>query len=121
MLEKTSSIKLDYKPIEFFKPFKGNARTHSSHQISQIKNSISAFGFSNPILADASGVIIAGHGRLLAARELKIANIPVVILDHLTEAQARALRIADNKIALNSGWDADLLRIEMSEIGLLDS
>lgn len=102
------------------KPDKHNARTHSKAQVEQIKASIRAFGFTNPILINKDGKIIAGHGRLLAAKALGMAEVPVVILPHLNEAQERALRIADNKIALNAGWDTDLLKLEIGELSKLE-
>lgn len=97
-----------------------NARTHSKAQIAQLKSAIDAFGFTNPILVDEAGVLIAGHGRLRAARELGLAEVPTITLAGLTEAAKRALRIADNKIALNAGWDLDLLKMELGELSALD-
>ncbi len=97
-------------------PYAGNARTHTDAQIAQIAASIEEFGFTNPILAGSDGVIIAGHGRLLAAQRLGIDKVPVITLDHLDEAQRRALVIADNKIAENAGWDEDLLRSELAAL-----
>ncbi len=107
---------LERHPLAALRPDPNNARTHPARQIEQLCQSIRAFGFTNPILADPDLAIIAGHGRLLAARKLGLKDVPVVILPGLSEAQKRALRIADNKIALNAGWDADLLRIELSAI-----
>jgi len=109
-------LKVQYKPTASLAAYAGNARQHPRRQIDQIKSSIASFGFSNPILADKDGVVIAGHGRLLAARDLGLETVPVIELSSLTEAQVRALRLADNKIALNSGWDPDLLRIELGEL-----
>ncbi len=97
-------------------PYAGNARTHTDAQIAKIAASIEEFGFTNPILAGSDGVIIAGHGRLLAAERLGLDKVPVITLDHLTEAQRRALVIADNKIAENAGWDEDLLRAELAAL-----
>ena len=94
-------------------PFARNPRTHSDAQIAQIAASIEAFGFNNPILVDTTAGIIAGHGRLLAARKLGLTEAPVIVLDHLTEAQKRAY-IIDNQLALNAGWDEDLLRAELA-------
>ena len=91
-------------------PFARNPRTHSDAQIAQIAASISQFGFNNPILVDTAAGIIGGHGRLLAARRLGLTEVPVIVLDHLSEAQKRAYIIADNQLALNAGWDEDLLR-----------
>src|SRR6202162_2567428 len=103
-------------PIEKLIPFARNPRTHSDTQVAQIAASIAAFGFNNPILVDTKAGIIAGHGRLLAARKLGLAEVPVVILDHLTEAQKRAYIIADNQLALNAGWDETLLAAELAAL-----
>src|ERR1039458_8912345 len=86
-------------------PYVRNPRTHSDAQIAQIAASIAEFGFNNPILVDTYAGIIAGHGRLLAARKLQLREVPVIILDHLSETQKRAYIIADNKLAENAGWD----------------
>jgi DNA modification methylase len=98
------------------KPETGNARTHSRKQIEQIAASITAFGFANPILVDVNDVVIAGHGRLRAAAMLGLATVPVITLPALSPAQARALRLADNKIALNAGWDFELLKVEFEAL-----
>jgi DNA modification methylase len=97
-------------------PYARNARTHSDEQVAQIAASIVEFGFTNPVLAGSDGVIIAGHGRLAAAQRLGLAEVPVVVLDHLTPTQRRALIIADNRIAENSGWDPELLRLEIDAL-----
>ena len=97
-------------------PYAANARTHTDDQIAQIAASIREFGFTNPILAGSDGVIIAGHGRLLAAQRLGLDKVPVITLDHLSDAQRRALVIADNKIAENAGWDEELLRSELAAL-----
>ena len=97
-------------------PYARNARTHSDEQVAQIAASIVEFGFTNPVLAGSDGVIIAGHGRLAAAQRLGLAEVPVVVLDHLTQTQRRALIIADNRIAENSGWDPELLRLEIEAL-----
>src|SRR5580698_6820246 len=102
--------------IEKLVPFARNPRTHSDAQIAQIAASISEFGFNNPILVDTKAGIIAGHGRLLAARKLGLTEVPVIVLDHLTEAQKRAYVIADNKLAENADWDDDLLRLEIEAL-----
>jgi ParB-like nuclease domain len=102
------------------KPDLGNARTHSKKQVEQIAVSIKQFGFTNPILVDEHGGIIAGHGRLLAAMSLGLTDVPTIELRHLSDIQKRALRLADNKIALNAGWDTDQLRIEIEQISELD-
>jgi DNA modification methylase len=108
--------KLEHWPIERLLPYIRNARTHSEEQIAQIAASIAEFGFTAPILAGSDGVIVAGHGRLAAARKLGLATVPVVVLEHLTPTQRRALVIADNKIAENAGWDEELLRLELAEL-----
>lgn len=95
-------------------PYARNSRTHSPEQVAQIAASIREFGFTNPVLVDADGGIIAGHGRVLAARKLGMAEVPVIELGHLTDAQRRAYVIADNKLALNAGWDAEMLKVELS-------
>ena len=102
------------------KPRNTNPRTHSDAQITKIAASIREFGFTNPILIDASQGIIAGHGRLLAAKQLGMQSVPTITLDHLTDAQQRALVIADNQLALAAGWDADLLRAELEALAGMD-
>ena len=97
-------------------PYARNARTHSDEQVAQIAASIVEFGFTNPILAGSDGIIVAGHGRLAAAQRLGLEQVPVVVLDHLTPTQRRALIIADNRIAENSGWDPELLRLELGAL-----
>src|SRR5712691_6172774 len=97
-------------------PFARNPRTHSDAQIAQIAASIAEFGFNNPILVDTNAGIIAGHGRLLAARRLRLTEVPVIVLDHLTEAQKRAYILADNQLALNAGWDDTLLAAELAAL-----
>ncbi len=97
-------------------PYARNARTHSDDQVAQIAASIAEFGFTNPILAGSDGVIVAGHGRLAAAQKLGLELVPVVVLDHLTPTQRRALVIADNRIAENAGWDDAMLRIEIAAL-----
>lgn len=97
-------------------PYARNSRTHSDEQVTQIASSIKEFGFTNPVLIDADGGIIAGHGRVMAAKKLNLADVPCIQLDYLTEAQKKAYIIADNKLALNAGWDDDMLRIEFDEL-----
>ena len=103
-------------PVASLVPYAANARTHSDAQVAQIAASIAEFGFVNPVLVDAAGVLVAGHGRVMAAKRLGLASVPTIRLAHLTEAQARALRLADNQIALNSGWDEALLATELARI-----
>jgi len=112
-LNKKMADRIEVWPVDKLVPYDKNPRTHSTEQVSQIAASIAEFGFLNPILVDTAAGIIAGHGRLQAAKQLGLAQVPVVVLDHMTEAQKRAYVIADNKLALNAGWDEDLLRAEM--------
>ena len=109
-----------YRSPATLQPDPRNARTHSKQQIQQIEASIRSFGFTNPILIDEAGVIIAGHGRLRAAKNIEMASVPTITLAGLTDAQRRALRLADNKIALGAGWDTEILKLELAELGTLD-
>lgn len=113
-------IEVVYRPLASLTPDPRNARTHPRRQIEQIKASIIAFGFTNPLLTDEEGKLIAGHGRLIAARELGLADVPVIQLAGLTEPQKRVLRLADNKIALNAGWDIEILKLELADLSLPD-
>ncbi len=97
-------------------PYARNARTHSAEQVAQVAASIAEFGFVNPILVGADGVIIAGHARLLAARKLGMTEVSVIVLDYLTETQRRALVLADNRLALNAGWDEEMLQVELQTL-----
>ncbi len=97
-------------------PYARNARTHSDEQIAQIAASIQEFGFTNPILVDTSSGILAGHGRLLAARKLNLTDVPVIVLDHLTETQRRAYMLVDNRLALSAEWDDDMLKVELEAL-----
>lgn len=101
-------------------PYARNARTHSEAQVAQIAGSIREFGFTNPVLVDAVDGIIAGHGRVMAARSLGLSEVPCIRLAHLTDTQRRAYVLADNRIALNSGWDADMLALELTELRIDD-
>jgi DNA modification methylase len=103
-------------PVDRLIPYARNARTHSDEQVAQIAASIAEFGWTNPILAGSDGIIIGGHARLLAARKLGMTEVPVIVLDHLTETQRRALVLADNRLALNAGWDEEMLRVELESI-----
>jgi DNA modification methylase len=103
-------------PVEKLIPFARNARTHSDEQVAQIAASIAEFGWTNPILVGADGIVIAGHARLLAARKLRMTEVPVIVLDYLTETQRRALVLADNRLAMNAGWDEEMLRVELESL-----
>ena len=115
----TMAKRIELWPVERLTPYERNARTHSVEQVTQIAASIVEFGFTNPILVDSSDGIIAGHGRLAAAQELKLLQVPVVVLDHLSERQRRAYIIADNQLALTAGWDDELLKSELGELNEL--
>jgi DNA modification methylase len=108
--------RIEQWPLERLIPYANNARTHSEAQVAQIAASMVEFGFTSPLLAGSDGVLVAGHGRLLAARKLGLAQVPVVVLDHLTPTQRRALVIADNRIAENAGWDEALLHLELEAL-----
>ena len=116
------STKLEYvlKPVAELTANPRNARTHSKDQIKKISASIKEFGFIAPAIIDKDGVLIAGHGRMEAAKKLKMTEIPCVIADHLTPAQLRAYMLADNRIQLDGGWDEEILKIELSELAALD-
>ena len=109
-----------YRPIGDLKPDPRNARTHPKRQIEQLRASILQFGFTNPVLVDEESVLIAGHGRLRAAKDIGLPTVPAIQLAGLSEAQKKALRLADNKIALNAGWDLEILKLELGDIGTLD-
>jgi len=116
----TQTLQLQYRPVDVLIPYCRNARTHSEAQVAQIAASIVEFGWTNPVLVDGDNGVVAGHGRLLAARKLGLANVPVIELAHLSPTQKRAYILADNRIAENAGWDADLLRLELEELQATD-
>jgi DNA modification methylase len=109
-----------YRPVGDLKPDPRNARTHPKRQIEQLRASILQFGFTNPVLVDEESVLIAGHGRLRAAKEIGLPTVPTIELAGLSGVQKKALRLADNKIALNAGWDLEILKLELADIGTLD-
>lgn len=109
-------IQLEKLPLDQLVPYARNSRTHSEAQVAQIAASIREFGWTNPVLIDANGTIVAGHGRVLAARKLGFEEVPCIRLGHLTPAQIRAYVIADNKLALNAGWDEDMLLSELEAL-----
>lgn len=112
--------RIELWPVDRLQPYERNARTHSPEQVAQIAASIVEFGFTNPILVDSNDGIIAGHGRLTAAQELGLRTVPVVVLDHLSDRQRKAYILADNQLALNAGWDTDLLRGELQDLAEQD-
>jgi ParB-like chromosome segregation protein Spo0J len=113
-------MKIEQIPTADLIPYARNTRTHSPEQVAQIAGSIREFGFTNPILIDAENGIIAGHGRVMAASKLGLAKVPCIRLAHLTNTQKRAYIIADNKLALNAGWDEEMLGLELADLRELD-
>lgn len=109
-------LNVKYRKVDDLIPYVNNSRKHSDEQVAQISASIKEFGWTNPILIDGTNIIIAGHGRLMAARKLKMDEVPTIELGHLTDTQRKALVIADNKLALNADWDNTLLTIELDEL-----
>ena len=112
-------LKVEYRKVEDLIPYARNARTHSDEQIAQIAASIKEFGWTNPILIDGENGIIAGHGRLAAARKLKMDKVPCIELSGLTEAQKKAYILADNRLPQNAGWDEELLKLEIQDLNSL--
>jgi len=113
-------MQIETLAIDRLIPYARNSRTHSDEQVAQVAASIREFGFTNPVLVDAEGGIIAGHGRVMAARKLGMDKVPCIRLAHLTEAQRRAYVIADNKLALNAGWDEKMLALEFKDLQAMD-
>lgn len=109
-------MKISQHKVDELIPYARNSRTHSDAQVAQIAASIKEFGFTNPVLIDKTGSIIAGHGRVLASRKLNLVSVPCIELSHLTEAQKKAYIIADNKLALNAGWDDEMLAVELTDL-----
>jgi ParB-like chromosome segregation protein Spo0J len=112
---KTKQLEITYRPTSELIPYARNSRTHSEDQVAQIAASIQEFGFTNPVLIDEKG-IIAGHGRIMGARKLGMEEVPTITLHGLTESQRKAYIIADNKLALNAGWDDEMLRLEIADL-----
>jgi hypothetical protein len=108
-------LSITYRKTADLKPYAGNARTHSRKQVKQIVASINEFGFTNPVLIDEEDQIIAGHGRVEAAKQSGLTEIPTVQIGHLTRTQKRALRLADNRLAENAGWDMEILATELQD------
>ena len=115
-----SDTQVTCQPIAALVPWTSNARTHTKKQIRQIADSIDQFGFTNPVLIDEAGTILAGHGRVAAAKQLGLTEVPCVRLDHLSADEKRAYVLADNKLALNAGWDEDLLAAELGVLLSVD-
>lgn len=111
-----NALSVTYTPVDKLIPYARNARTHSDEQVSQIVASIEEWGFNNPVLIDEKHSIIAGHGRVLAAQKMGLAVVPTITLSHLSTAQKRAFMLADNKLALNAGWDIEMLGLEVKEL-----
>ena len=115
-----TTTELQLVPIEKLVPYANNARTHSPEQIKKLRSSLREFGFINPVIIDRDYGVIAGHGRILAAQEEGIEKIPCVFADHLTEAQKKAYIIADNRMAMDAGWDEEMLRVEIEALQAAD-
>tara|TARA_R110002049_G_scaffold203711_1_gene374318 strand:- start:22270 stop:22824 length:555 start_codon:yes stop_codon:yes gene_type:complete len=108
------------KSINDLIPYANNSRTHSDEQVNQIASSIKEFGFTNPVLIDEQGGLIAGHGRVMAAKKLNLDEVPCIELKGLTEAQKKAYIIADNQLPLNAGWDFDMLKLELEALNEME-
>jgi len=119
-LENNNELTIKYVPTADLIPYVRNSRTHSDEQVTQVASSIKEFGFTNPILVDGDNGIIAGHGRLLAAKKLGLGSVPTINLSHMSESQRKAYVIADNQLALNAGWDLDALRLEVDSLKEFD-
>lgn len=113
-------MEIIYKKVDELIPYMNNSRTHSDEQIQQIASSIKEYGFTNPVLIDENNGVIAGHGRIEGAKLLNMIDVPCIVLEGLTEAQKKAYVIADNKMALNAGWDEELLKLELESLKELD-
>jgi hypothetical protein len=118
-MARSSKFKVEQRSVAALVPYASNPRTHSDEEVAQVAESISEFGWTNPILVDEADGIIAGHRRLLAAQRLGMQHVPVIVLAHLTDAQKRAYRIADNRLPLNAGWDDELPKFELQELDAL--
>ena len=118
--EMIDAPKIEQRSVAKLIPYAANSRTHSDAQVAQIAASIKEFGWTNPILVSGDNSIIAGHGRLMAARKLEMEEVPVIVLDHLSKAQQRALVIADNQLAMNAGWDMNMLKAEIDDLIIED-
>lgn len=119
MTKHNPADKVEQWSIDRLIPYANNARTHSAEQVAQIAASVKEWGWTTPVLVDEQGSIIAGHGRTLAAHKLKMTEIPVMVAEGWSDAKKRAYIIADNKLAMNAGWDNEMLALELGEIGEL--
>ena len=117
---KETKLKVEYKSVDKLIPYVNNARTHDEKQVTQIAASIKEFGFNNPILMDGDNGVVAGHGRLMAAKKLGLKEVPCIELSHLSEVQKKAYILADNKLALNAGWDDEMLKNELESLKAMD-
>ena len=115
-MDGSQPLQIEYRPIGALIPYARNARTHDEAQVALIAGSIREFGFTNPVLVDGANGIIAGHGRVMAARKLGLAEVPVIELSHLSEAQKRAYVLADNKLGERAGWDLEMLALEVGDL-----
>src|ERR1700735_17771 len=113
------ALRIEYWPIDRLIPSARNARTHSAAQVAEIAGSIRSFGFANPILVGEDADVVAGHGRLAAARLLGLSQVPVIPLRNLGEIERRQLMLADNRIAMNAGWNLEMLKLELADLGKL--
>jgi ParB-like chromosome segregation protein Spo0J len=116
MRNRQDKRQIEYVQVSTLTPYARNSRTHTPQQVKQIAASIKEFGFTNPVLIDEANGIIAGHGRVMAAEHLQLDVVPCIRLDYMTEAQKRAYVIADNKLALNAGWNDELLKVELDDL-----
>jgi ParB-like chromosome segregation protein Spo0J len=119
MRQAEDELRVEYWPIDRLIPSARNARTHSAAQVAEIAGSIRTFGFTNPLLVGEDADVVAGHGRLAAARLLGLTEVPVIPLRNLDDVERRQLMLADNRIALNAGWDAEMLMLELTDLGKL--
>ena len=119
-MSKTTTTDMRLVPIEKLVPYVNNARTHSADQVNKLRSSLREFGFINPVIIDSDYGVIAGHGRLLAAKEEGFTEVPCVLADHLSEAQKKAYILADNRYAQDAGWDEELLRVEIESLQGMD-
>ena len=121
MSKKKEDLKFEYRNVEELIPYARNAKIHKPEQIEKLAASIREFGFMNPIIIDKDGTIAAGHGRLMAARKLKLKKVPTILASHLTDTQRKAFTLADNRIAeVDTGWDMEMLSLELEDLGEID-